>query len=300
MELRQLRYFVAAARALNFSEASAKVNITQSTLSQQIRQLEDELGTQLFYRNSHSVKLTEEGERLLPLAIDTLNSAESCADAVKNIHGLVTGTLNIGVTYSFSPILTETMLEFMQRYPGIKLNVYYKTMAELLVMLSNYEVDFVLAFMPDNLRQEIESHILFDSHLAAIVNKDHPLAGQPKAGIDDLRQYAIALPSPGLQARNAFDRLLGAYAGTQRIKVELNEVNILMQLVRHSQMVTVLAETSVYGNDDMRAIPIDIPGNKMAGSVLTLRGTYRKHATRTFIAMLTQSRAVLSRRNNWL
>ena len=161
MELRQLRYFVAAARALNFSEASAKVNITQSTLSQQIRQLEDELGTQLFYRNSHSVKLTEEGERLLPLAIDTLNSAESCADAVKNIHGLVTGTLNIGVTYSFSPILTETMLEFMQRYPGIKLNVYYKTMAELLVMLSNYEVDFVLAFMPDNLRQEIESHILF-------------------------------------------------------------------------------------------------------------------------------------------
>lgn len=65
-------------------------------------------------------------------------------------------------------------------------------------------------------------------------------------------------------------------------------------------MVTVLAETSVYGNDDMRAIPIDIPGNKMAGSVLTLRGTYRKHATRTFIAMLTQSRAVLSRRNNWL
>lgn len=300
MELRQLRYFVAAARALNFSEASAKVNITQSTLSQQIRQLEEELGTQLFYRNSHSVKLTEEGERLLPLATDTLTSAESCADAVRNLHGLTTGTLNIGVTYSFSPILTETMLEFMQQYPGIKLNVYYKTMAELLDMLSNYEVDFVLAFMPDNLRPEIESHILFDSHLAAIVNKTHPLASLPKAGIDDLRRYPIALPASGLQARNAFDKLLGSSIPAQRIKVELNEVNILMQLVRHSQMVTVLAETSVYGDDDTRAIQIDLPGNKMVGSVHTLRGSYRKHATRKFIEMLTRSRAVMSRRNNWL
>lgn len=300
MELRQLRYFVAAARTLNFSEASAKVNITQSTLSQQLRQLEDELGTQLFHRNSHSVKLTEEGEKLLPLAIDTLTAAESCADAVKNIHGLSTGTLNIGVTYSFSPVLTESMLEFMKRYPGIKLNVYYKTMAELLDMLANREIDFVLAFMPDNLRPEIESHILFDSHLAAIVSKNHPLAALPRAGFDDLRKYSIALPAAGLQARNAFDKLIGHNIPADRIKVELNEVNILIQLVRDSQMVTVLAETSVYGNDDLRAVPIDIPGNKMAGSVHTLRDSYRKCSTRAFIELLTQSRAVISRRNNWL
>lgn len=300
MELRQLRYFIATARTLNFSEASTKVNITQSTLSQQIRQLEDELGTQLFYRNSHSVKLTEEGEKLLPLAIDTLTCAESCADAVKNIHGLVTGTLNIGVTYSFSPVLSETMLEFMRLYPGVKLNVYYKTMAELLIMLSNREIDFVLAFMPDNLRPEIESHILFDSHLAAIVSKDHPLASLPKVSIDDLRQYDIALPSPGLQARNAFDKLLGAHIPIQRIKVELNEVNILIQLVRYSRMITILAETSVYGNGDMKAVPINLPGNKMEGSVLTLRDSYRKCSTKAFIEILTRSRAVISRRNNWL
>lgn len=300
MELRQLKYFVAAARTLNFSEASSKVNITQSTLSQQIRQLEDELGTQLFYRNSHSVKLTEEGEKLLPLAINTLTAAESCSDAVRNIHGLSTGTLNIGVTYSFSPVLTESMLEFMKRYPGIKLNVYYKTMAELLDMLANREVDFVLAFMPDNMRPEIESHILFDSHLAAIVSRHHPLAALPRVSFDDLRKYSIALPAAGLQARNAFDKLIGHNIPADRIKVELNEVNILIQLVRDSQMVTVLAETSVYGNDDLRAVPIDIPGNKMAGSVHTLRDSYRKCATKAFIELLTQSRAVISRRTDWL
>lgn len=65
-------------------------------------------------------------------------------------------------------------------------------------------------------------------------------------------------------------------------------------------MVTVLAETSVYGNDDLRAVPIDIPGNKMAGSVHTLRDSYRKCATKAFIELLTQSRAVISRRTDWL
>ena len=66
MELRQLRYFVKAAETLNFSEAAKGLYITQSTLSQQIRQLETELDVQLFQRNSHEVTLTEAGAELLP------------------------------------------------------------------------------------------------------------------------------------------------------------------------------------------------------------------------------------------
>ncbi len=68
MELRQLRYFVKAAETLNFSEAAKGLYITQSTLSQQIRQLETELDVQLFQRNSHEVTLTEAGAELLPYA----------------------------------------------------------------------------------------------------------------------------------------------------------------------------------------------------------------------------------------
>ena len=63
MELRQLKYFVKTAETLNFSEAAKALSVTQSTLSQQIRQLEQEIDTVLFVRDSHSVQLTESGER---------------------------------------------------------------------------------------------------------------------------------------------------------------------------------------------------------------------------------------------
>ena len=72
MELRQLKSFVKVAELLNFSAAAKALCITQSTLSQQILQLEQELDVQLFQRNSHTVSLTESGEELLPLAHQTL------------------------------------------------------------------------------------------------------------------------------------------------------------------------------------------------------------------------------------
>ena len=82
MELRQLKYFIKVAETLNFSEASKALFITQSTLSQQIRQLEQELNTQLFQRNNHTVYLTEAGEELLPYAIQTIHAATICFEKV--------------------------------------------------------------------------------------------------------------------------------------------------------------------------------------------------------------------------
>ena len=110
MELRQLRYFVKAAETLNFSEAAKQLFITQSTLSQQIRQLENELDIQLFQRNSHEVALTEAGNELLPYAKETLYAAQTCKEHLRDLQQLLTGTLNIGVTYSFSRLMNAIVL----------------------------------------------------------------------------------------------------------------------------------------------------------------------------------------------
>ena len=108
MEIRQLKYFVKVAETLNFSEAARQLCVTQSTLSQQVKQLEFELGTRLLHRTSHSVTLTEAGMELMPYARDTIKASELCCARMADLTNMETGTLNIGVTYSFSPILTRS------------------------------------------------------------------------------------------------------------------------------------------------------------------------------------------------
>ena len=102
MELRQLRYFIKVAERLSVSEAAKDLCITQSTLSQQIRQLENELGVQLFDRTSRGVKLTEMGVEMLPYAAKTVQDAEVCVDHISDIQNLKAGVLRVGVSYSFA------------------------------------------------------------------------------------------------------------------------------------------------------------------------------------------------------
>lgn len=300
MELRQLRYFAKLAETLNFSEASRELFITQSTLSQQIKQLEQELDAQLFHRDSHSVTLTEAGAAMLPCAVKTIRDSQLCAERVNDLRDLLAGTLNIGVTYSFSPILTETLIDFMKLYPGVKLNIVYKPVAELLRMLDDRAVDFVLAFRPRQCGASIESHVLFQNYLAAIVSADHPLASRPKVSLVELGRYELALPCQGLQARSHFDEVTAGSGVEFKARVELNEVNILLKLVSRGRLATVLAEATIHNVPGVKAVPLDIPGNEMIGSVLTLRDTYRKRSMREFLRILSESAAIRERVSAWL
>lgn len=300
MELRQLKYFVKVAETQNFSNAAKSLYIAQSTLSQQIRQLEQSIHAKLFQRDSHTVCLTETGEELLPYAIKAIHAAETCFDRVRDLQQLLTGTLNIGVTYSFSPILTETLLAFMKLYPSVKLNIFYKPMADLMAMLQCREVDFVLAFKPTVRYDEIESHVLFGNHLAAIVSDSHPLAKNSKLSLTDLERYDIALPAKGLQARNALEKVLYRFPLNLRVHIELNEVNILLRLVKQSEFVTVLSEATIHNENGVKAIPLDYPGNEMVGCVHMLRNSYRKHSAQEFVRMLSESNSVKERICDWL
>lgn len=299
MELRQLRYFVKVAETLSFSEAAKALFITQSTLSQQIKQLENELGCALFVRTSHSVDLTETGLEMLPMAIQTIGSADLCVNRIADINNMRVGTLNIGVTYSFSPILTETLIEFRKQFPDIKLNIYYKPMAELMDMLKARAVDFVLAFRPTCPVEGVESHILFQNYLAAIVRSDHPLAQKHEIRLEELENYALALPTRGLQARNAFDHV-ATNADKMNIKIELNEVNILLKIIRQTSLVSILAEATIHNESGVKAIRLEVPDNEMAGCVHTLKGQYRKRSMQEFLRLLSESIAVKERQNAWI
>ena len=299
MELRQLKSFIKAAEMLSFADAAKALNIAQSSLSQQIKQLEDELDVKLFLRNSHSIALTEAGKVMLPFALRTIHDAQTCTDRIRDLQKLLTGSLCIGVTYSFSPILTETVISFMKLYPHIKLNIIYEPMNKLMELLAKRQLDFVLAFKPTQPIADVESHTLFQNRLSAVVSATHPLASKEKVTLSELEKYDLALPSKGLQARNAFDSIVNG-SDNFNIRIELNEVNILLKLIRQTRLVTVLAEDSIYNERDVKAIPIDIPENEMMGCVHILKDSYHKHSMKEFVRLLSESIAVKVRQNSWI
>ena len=295
MEIRHLKYFVKIAETLNFSVAAKALFITQSTLSQQIRQLEQEVNAPLFERNNHNVRLTEAGEELLPYARQTLKASQACLDRIQDLQQMLTGTLNIGVTFSFSPILTEALLSFIKLYPKVKLHIFYKPMAELMKMLEHDEVDFALTFRPAELNKEIESQFLFNNHLAVIVREDHPLAHKESVNIAELEQYDLVLPAKGLQARNAFDVMCAEGNYNLRVRVELNDVNILLKLVKQNGMITILSETTIYNEEGFKSIPIDLKIKEMEGCIHVKKNVYQKRSAKEFIRLLSESNVVRER-----
>lgn len=294
MEIRQLKYFLKVAETLNFSEASRKLYVTQSTLSQQISHLEQEIGLPLFERNSHEVSLTEAGKELVPYAQATVSASEACTDRMNDLKKLLAGELNIGVTFSFSNIMTETLHSFLHAYPNVKLNIHYKTMQELMESLKRRELDLVLAFKPLKADKCVDSRAIFSNRLAAVVNSSHPLAKLTSVKLSELERYSLILPTKALQARNAFDSLTEGKDLDFRIKMEVNNVNIILDLVRQSNYVTVLSESTVIYEEGLHAVPIDAVGNEMDGCIHLLKDSYMKSSAQEFIRMLSQSTSILA------
>lgn len=292
MELRQLRYFLKVAETLNFSEASRQLFITQSTLSQQINKLEQELDMQLFERNSHEVTLTEAGQQLQRHALRVTQAADDCVQRLDDLRHMLTGELNIGVTFSFHSIAHEAIMAFLKKYPHVKLNVCYKPMSELLQLLKRRELDLVLAFKPSVADERIESRLLFINHLAVIAREGHALTEQPSVRLDELSRYSLVLPAHGLQARHALDRLLSARGMTLTAHVEINNVNQLLGIVRESNYVTILSESTILHERGLSSTRLDCEDSSMEGCIHLLRDAYLKRSAQEFILLLGESNSI--------
>ena len=289
MELRQLRYFVTVAKTLNFSEAAKSLFITQGTLSQQIKQLEDELGCDLFVRSSHSVSLTEAGAEMLPLAQSTLEDSAECFQRISDLKKGVAGTLNIGLTTSFRGILNNALKIYLKEYPNVKLDIDYNNIGELVSMLEAHEIDFFIAFKSAVQYDEIETFPLLDSELCAVMSKEHPLADRESLTLQDLERQRIILPSSGLQSRKAFDRVVDADTSSLNICVEINNPHGIIKLVHSTRLIAIMSSLATFYDPTLVAIPIEGMRRKMVGCVHTLKGAYIKKSAQLFFETLKRT-----------
>ena len=289
MELRHLKYFATVAKTLNFSDAAKRLFVTQGTLSQQIKQFEDEIGAQLFDRNQHSVTLTEAGEELLPLALKTIEDSEVCSNRMRDLKGALTGTLRIGITHSFSGLLTETVKNFIREHPGVKLKIQSESASEIIEMLQNKEIDLALAFKPSTTYEELESIPLFRNSLSAVMRRNHPMASHRMLTMEELENHRIILPGKGLQARRAFDRYLGLDSRKLNVTVEVNDPELIMDIVQNTNLIAIVSSLAAYYRPDLIAIPLEGGNYSMVGCIHRLKDGYRKRSADIFVEMLRDS-----------
>ncbi len=289
MEFRQLRYFVKVSELSSFSDASKALYISQSTLSQQIRQLEDELGASLLVRDSRHVALSDYGEQFLPYAKQVLRDAEASVGRIRDVQNLKIGTLNVGATYTFCPLLSDTVLSFMREHPGIKLNIFCRSMESLMEMLEHEELDVALSYKPLQSYDNIESHILFNSKLCVIAGNDNPVAKLDRIRLAELEKFPLALPAKGLQARNAFDNLLYGQNFKYDVRLEINDLGVLLGMILQTDLVTLLSRETVSKDPRFTAVEIDHPNSEMEGSFHLLKGSYCKNATKEFLKELIEN-----------
>lgn len=293
MEFRQLRYFVKVAELRSFSEASKALFISQSTLSQQIKQLEEELGVELLVRDSRHVSMSDYGEQYLPYAKQVLKDVDTSTERMNDVRQLKIGTLNVGATYTFCPLLADTVRDYMKKYPGIKLKIYCRSMENLMEMLEHGQLDVALSYKPLQSYDDIDSHILFNSNLCVIAGKDNPVAKKERIRLAELENLPLVLPAKGLQARNAFDSLLYGQNFKFDVRLEINDLSMLLYMVSRTNLVTLLSGATIHSNKNFVAISLDHPHSEMQGSFHLLKGTYCKNATKEFLKMLVENNSFL-------
>jgi DNA-binding transcriptional LysR family regulator len=177
VELRQLRYFVGVAEELHFGRAAERLYISTPTLSQQIKQLEREIGTTLLIRHSRGVELTPAGQVLLARARETIQAAGLALKDTRRAAGLAEPVLRLGLLNGVPGWLPAALEQLAtERFPDSTVTLEAGTTTEQLRMLTAGEIDLALVRTPTTLPPATSSEDLAEEELGVLLTATHPLA----------------------------------------------------------------------------------------------------------------------------
>ena len=196
MEMSQIRYFLSVARALNFTRAAEECGVAQPSLSRAIKQLEFELGGELFRRERPQAILTELGHRMLPTLTRCFESAAAAqALAAERGKGGI-GALRVALSPTIGVQLVLVGLQEVTRlFDGLELVVRRESASATLELLKMGEVEVAIAG-GDNFESQpwLERFPLFDEGFLLISAREHRPANDTSLGLDDLRAARMVLP----------------------------------------------------------------------------------------------------------
>ena len=303
MELRHLRYFLAVAQHRNFTRAAEELHIAQPPLSQQIQQLERELGATLFDRSARQVELTQAGEVLLLRARRVLEMIDDMTSEVREVAGARGGRVTLGVNRTAAALILPAVARLMrERLPGVELVILEggtSTIAELAV---ERRIDLGLARLPlaeyEPFTALLESRPLYQEQVVAVMLREHPLA-QRAGGIHIAELRDEPLMVVRRDQGTLYEQIISACAAagfTPRLVCEGAEIYTLVRLVEAGLGITLIPERGLQLIPGVEERVIGLPlytgpnneGIVMEAGLIWRRGRYRSQAALTLAEIIQE------------
>ena len=205
MELRVLKYFLTVADEGNITRAADILHVTQPTLSRQLMELEDEMGTSLLIRGKRSVTLTEEGFLFRQQAETSVELADKLEHTFTDKKDIVCGTIRIGATEAVGGrTLAACMKEFRAKYPDVKFDLYNGMADSIKEMIEHGLIDLGLVMEPIDTAKFEYVRLPQKETWGILIRQDHELAEKETITLEDIKKYPLIMPG----RENAKDQIL--------------------------------------------------------------------------------------------
>ena len=286
MELRHLRYFAALAECLSFTRAADRVHVTQSTLSHQIKQLEDELGHALFERIGKRVVLTEAGETFLAYASKALLEVDHGLSHLRRTGDALTGEVRIGSTGSFNVgFVPECLSGFLKHNPTVKITLEELSADTIGQRLIDGTLDVGIAYEPSD-----PTHLWFEplytEQMVLVVAPRHPLAHRKRVRMVELHRQNLVLLPHSFATRTLLDECFRSCGAEPIVVAEMNTIAPMLGLVARTQLATIVSSLAVTGAEDVKTIPLESPTPMRTPGILWKRDVEPTPAVRSFAAAM--------------
>src|SRR5215470_17448682 len=189
MEMHQVRYFLAAVSELNFTKAAERCNVSQPSLTRAIKQLEGELGGDLFRRERPQAQLTDLGQRMLPLLKQCYDSAVGARSLASAIKGGEVGALRLALSRTVGlDLLTRYFSELTRLFAGLEMKLLRGSAEDVVELLKKGDAELAIAGAIEETWERLDKWPLFTERFQLLVNRQHPLAQRPQISVDERRE----------------------------------------------------------------------------------------------------------------
>jgi LysR family transcriptional regulator, cyn operon transcriptional activator len=289
MELRHLRYFDAVAETLNFTRAAERLHVTQSTLSHQIKQLEEEIGSPLFDRSGKQVRLTETGEILRSHMTPALEQIDLGLQALRGPGAAITGSIRLGTTPSFNTQMVPTCVAtLLKSYPGIQVNVEELAAGQILKRLRSGHLDMAVSYPPGE-GTDLWFEPLYNEELQLVIGVNHPLARRRRVRMVELHNVRMVMLPAQFLTRKLLDDCFDAAGATPVIAAQLNSIAPMIELIRQTDLAGIIPESALAQSSGLRVIPLEDPTPIRTPGMLWPKGATRSPVLKHFAEIIRRA-----------